>query len=181
MMDRIPLRLETCEQRVVPREAGSKVWLRDRVHSFTDIARLIRIITSAMTEAGFSEDDVYWAHLGLKEALINANKHGHQGDWAKPIEIRYHVSAAGVVAEIEDQGPGFEPSQVPDPLSVENMDRSTGRGLLLMRSTLSGVCHNQQGNCVCLCIHHCEHGQGQEQPEGASGNSTGATPNLEGG
>jgi serine/threonine-protein kinase RsbW len=90
-------------------------------------------------------------HLALEEAVINAQKHGHQGDWAKPITIRYHVNEKGVVAEIEDQGSGFDPEQVPDPLAPENLERPSGRGLLLMETYMSNVCHNVQGNCLCLC------------------------------
>ena len=70
-----------------------------------------------------------------------------------PITLRYHVNENGVVAEVEDQGVGFDPAQVPDPLAPENLERPSGRGLLLMRAYMSQVCHNEQGNCVCLCRH----------------------------
>ncbi len=160
--------LETCRQELVPGEPGTKVWNRDQVHSFVDMKRVIRAIVAAMTDAGLTEDDIYWAQLGVQEALVNANKHGHQGDWSRPIQIRYSVSPAGVVAEIEDQGPGFELSQVPDPLALENLDRLSGRGLLMMRTFLSGVCHNEQGNCICLCKHRCQTEPQQEQPAEAS-------------
>ncbi len=146
-------RLETCRQEIVAGEPGAKDWQRAEIHSFADITHIVRAITEAMTEAGLSEDDVLGGRLGLQEGLVNAHEHGHQGDWSKPIQIRYCVSPAGFVAEIEDQGQGFEPSQVPDPLAPENLNRLSGRGLLMMRTYLSGVCHNEQGNCICFCKH----------------------------
>jgi serine/threonine-protein kinase RsbW len=90
------------------------------------------ITTTAMTSAGFSEADVLRLRLALDEALVNAHKHGHQGDWSKPIQVRYLVNENGVAAEIEDQGCGFDSTQVPDPLAQENLERDSGRGLFLM-------------------------------------------------
>jgi len=57
------------------------------------------------------------------------------------------------VAQVEDRGAGFDPALVPDPLAPENLLKPGGRGLLLMRHYLTGVCHNERGNCVCLCRH----------------------------
>jgi serine/threonine-protein kinase RsbW len=106
-----------------------------------------------MSRYGYSETECFRVHLSLEEAIVNAHKHGNRRDWGKSITLRYHVSAEGVVAQVEDEGPGFNPESVPDPLAPENLERPSGRGLLLMRSYLSGVCHNQQGNCICLCKH----------------------------
>ena len=124
----------------------------ESVHSVADMARVIQIITGAMAGAGSSRmEDISGVRLALEEAIVNAHKHGHEGDWAKPVAVRYHVSAEGMVAEIEDQGPGFDPALVPDPLAPENLERPSGRGLLIMRTYLSGVCHNERGNTICLC------------------------------
>ncbi len=144
--------LEHCWQEIAAGEP--KNWCRKQVHSFAEMTRLLRAIADAMSAAGLSEDDIYALHLALQEAILNANKHGHQGNWSRPIQVHYFVSPAGVLAEIEDQGPGFEPSQVPDPLAPENLERPGGRGLLMMRTFMSGVCHNERGNCVCLCKRH---------------------------
>ncbi len=101
--------------------------------------------------AGHTGKDVFAVRLALEEAIVNAHKHGHRGDWGVPIVVRYRVGAGGVVAQVEDQGPGFDPGQVPDPTAPENLERSTGRGLLLMCAYMTRVCHSRRGNCVCLC------------------------------
>ena len=55
-----------------------------------------------------------------------------------------------VLAEVEDEGPGFKPEEVPDPLALENLERSSGRGLFLMRSYMTWVRHNERGNEVTM-------------------------------
>jgi len=142
------LQLELCTQRLLTSGAEG---CRERVHSAAEMARLIETITGMMAGAGHAEKDLFRVRLALEEAIVNAHKHGHEGDWTRPIVVDYHVSADGVVAEVEDQGAGFDPAEVADPLAPENLERSTGRGLFLMRTYMTGVCHNERGNRVCLC------------------------------
>jgi serine/threonine-protein kinase RsbW len=104
-----------------------------------------------MRDAGYAEGERFAVQLSLEEAIINANKHAHQGDWQRPIVVRHRVNEQRVVTQVQDQGTGFEPNEVPDPLDLENLDRTSGRGLFLMQSLMSRVCHNAEGNCVCLC------------------------------
>jgi serine/threonine-protein kinase RsbW len=142
--------LEACSQQILPTGTSA---CRESVHSAADMVRLIETIITAMAGTGHAEKDLLRVRLALEEALVNASKHGHQGDWSRPITVHYHVGVNGVLAEIEDQGPGFDPTQIPDPLAPENLERPSGRGLLLMRTYMTGICHNEQGNRVCLCKH----------------------------
>lgn len=146
-------RLEMCRLELVPHESSVPLWRWEVIHSLTDLNRFLEAIPREMVNYGYSAKDLFRVHLALEEAIVNAYKHGHQGDWSKAVTVRYCVSADGLVAQVEDQGPGFDPHSVPDPLAPEYLERPSGRGLLLMRSYLSGVCHNEQGNCVCLCKH----------------------------
>ena len=88
--------------------------------------------------------------LALEEATINAFRHGTRGDPNKVVRVNYIVTLAEVFIEVEDDGPGFDPSQVPDPLTTECNQRISGRGLFLMRVYMSGVTFNAQGNRVTL-------------------------------
>jgi serine/threonine-protein kinase RsbW len=89
--------------------------------------------------------------LALDEALANAVRHGHRGDATKRVEVRYRITAAEALAEVEDQGEGFDPQRVSDPRLPENLEQPGGRGLLLMRAYLSWVRYNDRGNAVTLC------------------------------
>ena len=116
-----------------------------------EIPSVVNAVAGAMAAAGFSEDDVFAVCLGLNEALLNAVLHGNGGDPAKQARVSYQVTAEQVLAEVEDEGPGFNPDKVPDPRAPENLERLGGRGLLLMRSYLTWVRYNPQGNGVVLC------------------------------
>jgi serine/threonine-protein kinase RsbW len=122
-------------------------WLR----STPDAPRVLQAVAGEMAATGFPEDDVFAVCLGLNEALLNAVLHGNGGDPTKRVRVSYHVTAERVVAEVEDEGPGFDPDAVPDPRTPENLERLGGRGLLLMRSYLTWVRYNPQGNGVTLC------------------------------
>jgi serine/threonine-protein kinase RsbW len=90
--------------------------------------------------------------LSLEEALVNALRHGHGLDPTKVVRVRYHVAADVVLAEVEDEGPGFDPRAVPDPLKDENLERPSGRGILLMRRYMTSVEHKGRGNHLTLCL-----------------------------
>jgi serine/threonine-protein kinase RsbW len=108
-------------------------------------------VASALRGSGFTKRDVFAVRLALDEALANAIQHGHGGDLTKAVQVRWRVSRRGVLLRVRDQGPGFDPSQIPDPLAPEALERESGRGLLLMRSSLTWVRYNRRGNAVTLC------------------------------
>ena len=104
-----------------------------------------------MRALGYPRRDTFAVRLALYEAVSNAFVHGNGRDRSKIIHIRYLVTMTDVLLEVEDEGPGFDPSQVPDPTSSPYVDRPGGRGLLLMRTFMTWVRFNPQGNRVTLC------------------------------
>jgi serine/threonine-protein kinase RsbW len=94
------------------------------------------------------ERDVFSIKLALEEALVNAIKHGNQMDPAKKVHVNYLVTADRFEIRITDEGPGFDPADVPDPTDVENLERPCGRGLMLMRYYMTEVEYNACGNSV---------------------------------
>lgn len=98
----------------------------------------------------FSENDLFAIKLALEEALVNAVKHGNKLDPAKQVRVHYRVCDQRLDVTIEDQGTGFNPAELPDPTADENIDRCSGRGILLMRAYMSSVVFNPQGNKVTL-------------------------------
>ncbi len=51
---------------------------------------------------------------------------------------------------IRDEGPGFDPAKLPDPCDLENLEKPSGRGILLMRSFMDEISFNDKGNQVTL-------------------------------
>lgn len=94
----------------------------------------------------FSDKVLFAIRLSLEEALINAIKHGNRLDPAKMVHIRYSIDETGFAIEIEDEGPGFDPGTVPDPTLPENLERPSGRGLLLMRAYMTNCVWIDRGN-----------------------------------
>ena len=98
----------------------------------------------------FGERDVFGVRLALEEALVNAIKHGNQMDPAKKVRVRCDLSPQAIFIEIEDEGEGFIPEEVPDPTAEENLERPCGRGIMLMRAFMNSITYNDRGNCVRL-------------------------------
>jgi serine/threonine-protein kinase RsbW len=98
----------------------------------------------------FSGDDLFAIRLALEEALVNAVKHGNKLDPAKHVRIQYHITDQRAAITIEDQGSGFNSTNLPDPTADENLSRCCGRGILLMRKFMTSVIFNPAGNKVTL-------------------------------
>src|SRR5438270_40606 len=127
-------RINECVREMVPHEGGVPRWRREEVRSAEEMDRLLGAVAEEMAALGYPAKEAFAVRLALEEAVVNAHRHGHGGDWATPVGVCYHVGASSVVAQVEDRGPGFDPAAVPDPLAPENLERDHGRGLLLMRS-----------------------------------------------
>ena len=97
-----------------------------------------------------STHEIFSIKLALEEALINAIKHGNQMDHTKKVRVLFRVAAGFFEVRVVDEGPGFDPGDVPDPTAVENLERPCGRGLMLMRHYMSEVCYSSSGNCVAM-------------------------------
>lgn len=106
-------------------------------------------IEQILHEAGaFSEREIFGIKLAVEEALVNAIKHGNQMDPAKQVHVTFHLHADRFEVLIADEGPGFDPEDVPDPTAPENLERPCGRGLLIMRSYMTEVVYHDRGRAV---------------------------------
>jgi serine/threonine-protein kinase RsbW len=90
-------------------------------------------------EAGLDEDQRFHIAMAVREAAINAVLHGNEYDPARQIEVSLENTGHDLVITIADQGKGFNPENVPDPLAEENLLRGTGRGIFLIRSLMDEV------------------------------------------
>ncbi len=77
--------------------------------------------------------------VSTTEAVNNGIIHGNQGDPDKKVSITCEVNGTAVVVRVKDEGKGFEPEEVPDPLREENLLRESGRGIFLMRTLMDHV------------------------------------------
>src|SRR5687768_14154252 len=109
--------------------------LEKKIPSDTDLARqLLEDLLAQLGERGWPEEDKFGIHLSVEEALMNAIKHGNQRDPEKFVFVEYRLSDTALFVQVEDQGEGFNPEEVPDPTLDENLELPSGRGLMLMRT-----------------------------------------------
>lgn len=99
---------------------------------------------------GYKREAVFAVRLALDEALVNAVKHGNQNDPNKTVHVDFEIDDQRLIIQVEDQGVGFVPDELPDPTAEENLSRPNGRGVMLMRAYMTDVDFNKQGNRVIL-------------------------------
>jgi serine/threonine-protein kinase RsbW len=82
---------------------------------------------------GFDPEAAFQVEMAVHEAVINAIYHGNRQDPAKNVSIKFLIFEGGVEIRVRDEGKGFDPGSVPDPLAEENLLNVSGRGIFLVR------------------------------------------------
>ena len=90
--------------------------------------------------------------VGLTEALSNAMLYGNGSDPRKRVRVEVDIRVKEVAVRVTDQGVGFDPTTVPDPTLPDNISKTGGRGIFLMRALMDEVHFNDQGNSVTLVL-----------------------------
>ena len=90
--------------------------------------------------------------VGLTEALSNAMLYGNRSDPQKRVRVEVDIKVEEVAVRVTDQGSGFDPTTVPDPTHPDNISKTGGRGIFLMRALMDEVRFNDQGNSVTLVL-----------------------------
>ncbi|MCU1311039.1 MAG: Serine-protein kinase RsbW [Candidatus Angelobacter sp.] len=90
-------------------------------------------------KVGFSEDDLHKITMSVREAAVNAVLHGNAYDPSKKIMVAYESSPNTLAITITDEGKGLSEEEVPDPLAEENLLKTSGRGIFLIKSFMDEV------------------------------------------
>ena len=122
----------------------------------TDVQSIENAVEYVMSRCSTCNDHAQRLNLnfrvGLTEALSNAMIYGNAHDPSQRVLVEVTMAEGRVQATIKDQGSGFDPASIPDPTRPENVTRSCGRWLFLMRELLDEVWHNDRGNEVTLVL-----------------------------
>jgi serine/threonine-protein kinase RsbW len=93
--------------------------------------------------AGLDEDSLHWVSVAVRESVVNAIKHGNKHDETKRVIVEFTPVPINepeeLVIRVEDEGEGFDPDDIADPLAPENILKSSGRGIFLIRSFMDDV------------------------------------------
>ena len=118
--------------------------VRLQMHSRFEWLDFVQTVTDRLAELAQLDDDAsHWIGVAVRESVINAIKHGNREDYGKIVTVEFMVTPLAdpneLVVRVVDQGEGFEPDEVADPLAPENILKSSGRGIFFMRSFMDDV------------------------------------------
>ena len=117
-------------------EETTQLSLPSRVESIEEAARAA---DEAARRAGLTDEALFGLDMAVREAVTNAVLHGNRRDEAKPVEISFESRGGEFVVTVRDRGEGFDPVRVADPTAAENLLKTSGRGILFMRTFMDEV------------------------------------------
>ncbi len=110
-------------------------------------------VDSVIEKLGLNEELNPVLMLALSEGVTNAIKHGNKYDEKKKVKMSCTLKAdKRLCCVITDEGPGFNPDEIPDPLAEENLLKPSGRGVYLMKEYAADVKYNEKGNELTICF-----------------------------
>ena len=108
-------------------------------HSSLHMLDFVQMVSDHIARmVGLDDDSIHWVGLAVRESVINAIKHGNCCDVGKRVRVEFtslqDAGGPGLAVTVRDEGGGFDPAKLSDPLAEENLLRANGRGIFLMRS-----------------------------------------------
>ncbi|MEA2766568.1 MAG: serine/threonine-protein kinase RsbW [Gemmatimonadaceae bacterium] len=101
---------------------------------------LVQVIAEHLCEnAGLDEDGSHWIGMAVREAVANAIKHGNKLNVQKKVNATFDLHDSELEITISDEGEGFDPGKVSDPLNPQNLLKTSGRGIFYMRTFMDRV------------------------------------------
>ena len=101
---------------------------------------LVQVIAEHLCEtAGLDEDGSHWIGMAVREAVANAIKHGNKLDPKKKVNATFDLEDGVLGVVISDEGEGFDPTQVGDPLNAQNLLKTSGRGIFYMKTFMDKI------------------------------------------
>jgi serine/threonine-protein kinase RsbW len=118
--------------------------IRIEFGSAFDMLDFVQVVSDYVGRlAGLDDDSLHWVSVAVRESVVNAIKHGNQHDLSKRVAVEFTqvpaTDPAELVIRVEDEGEGFDPDSIADPLAPENLLKSSGRGIFLIRSFMDDV------------------------------------------
>ena len=108
-------------------------------HSAFDMLDFVQVVSDHVSRmSGLDDDALHWVGVAVRESVINAIKHGNGEDERKRVHVEFTMlngdTPPGIAIRVRDEGAGFDPGTIPDPLAPENVLKSSGRGIFLIRN-----------------------------------------------
>ena len=98
-----------------------------------------RVTLDLARESGFGEEELDRIGMSVRECMVNAVVHGNRYSSHKKVKLSLSRTPERFTVRISDQGEGFDPGALPDPLSGDNLLRHSGRGIFLMKAFMDDL------------------------------------------
>ena len=111
-------------------------------HSAFDMLDFVQVVSDHLGRmAGLDDEAIHLVGVAVRESVINAIKHGNCNDEGKRVHVEFTPldPNRGLAICVRDEGCGFDPRSLPDPLAPENLLKPTGRGIFLIRNFMDEV------------------------------------------
>ncbi|MCH8494099.1 MAG: ATP-binding protein [Balneolales bacterium] len=128
----------------------SKKWKLELETNLDQLDQVEELVNSISKHAHLSEDQYDALMLTASEAVTNAMKHGNKMDASKKVFVTASLDDTSIQVSGEDEGDGFDPDALPDPLDPANLLKTSGRGVFLMKTYCDGVAYSKGGRQVKL-------------------------------
>ena len=110
------------------------------------ISPVVELVLALVGDAGCAQGKEFEVETALREALANAVRHGCAHDPSAKVQLCVACDQEqGVLVVVRDPGPGFDPAQVPSPVSGERVYSSHGRGIYLINQLMDNVEYHRSG------------------------------------
>ena len=117
--------------------------IRLEFSSAFEMLDFVQVVSDHLARSvGLDEDSLHWVSVAIRESVINAIKHGNKSDATKHVFVEFETATDQVpelAIRVRDQGEGFDPETVANPLDPENLLKSSGRGIFLIRNFMDDV------------------------------------------
>jgi serine/threonine-protein kinase RsbW len=114
---------------------------------------LVQVIAEHLCEnAGLDEDGSHWIGMAVREAVANAIKHGNKLDTRKKVNATFELRGFDLEIRISDEGEGFDPEKVSDPLNPQNLMKTSGRGIFYMKTFMDQIQYSFQAGGTSLLM-----------------------------
>lgn len=125
--------MKTAQSRTVKLDIASRFEMLDMVQT---------VLGHLSTMLGFDDDAAHYMSVAVRESVVNAIKHGNQLDENKRVGVVFTIHPGALEVRVQDQGAGFDPEGVADPIAEENLLKAYGRGIFFMRSFMDEVSYS---------------------------------------
>ena len=124
--------------------ANGRHIIRLEFSSAFEMLDFVQVVSDHLARGiGLDEDSLHWVSVAIRESIINAIKHGNRNDVEKHVFVEFETATQSDVPQlairVRDQGEGFDPETLANPLDPENLLKSSGRGIFLIRNFMDHV------------------------------------------